>query len=55
MLVRSGAVPIFVHLLDSSDEDIRFYSAAALSNIAVNGKCLVMDVAAYHSECGVDN
>ena len=35
-LVRTGAVPVFVQLLDSSDEDVQFYCAAALSNLAVH-------------------
>ncbi len=34
-------MPVFVHLLESSDEDVRFYSAAALSNIAVHGERLL--------------
>ena len=37
-LVRTGAVPVFVQLLDSSDEDVQFYCAAALSNLAVHGR-----------------
>ena len=37
-LVQTGAVPVFVQLLDSSDEDVQFYCAAALSNLAVHGK-----------------
>lgn len=37
VLVEAGAISVFVQLLDSSDEDIQFYSAAALSNLAVHG------------------
>ena len=37
-LVQTGAVPVFVQLLDSSDEDVQFYCAAALSNLAVHGR-----------------
>ena len=31
-------MPVFVQLLDSSDEDVQFYCAAALSNLAVHGR-----------------
>lgn len=37
MLVEAGAISVFVQLLGSSDEDVQFYSAAALSNLAVHG------------------
>lgn len=38
VLVEAGAISVFVQLLESSDEDIQFYSAAALSNLAVHGE-----------------
>ena len=38
VLVQTGAIPVFVQLLDSSDEDVQFYCAAALSNLAVHGQ-----------------
>ena len=38
VLVEAGAVELFVQLLSSSDQDIQFYCAAALSNLAVHGK-----------------
>ena len=37
VLVEAGAVSVFVQLLDCNDEDVQFYSAAALSNLAVHG------------------
>ena len=37
-LVRTGAIPVFVQLLESGDEDVQFYCAAALSNLAVHGQ-----------------
>ena len=40
VLVDAGAISVFVQLLESSDEDIQFYSAAALSNLAVHGMCV---------------
>lgn len=40
VLVEAGAISVFVQLLDSSDEDVQFYCAAALSNLAVHGKSL---------------
>lgn len=47
-LVTCGAIPILVELLHSSDTDIQYYSAAALSNIAVNEKHRAMMVAIGH-------
>ena len=38
VLVEAGAVELFAQLLSSSDQDIQFYCAAALSNLAVHGK-----------------
>ena len=35
--MQAGAIPVFVQLLDSADQDIQFYCAAAISNLAVNG------------------
>ena len=40
-LVQSGAVAVFIKLLESQDIDVQFYCAAALSNIAVSGKDLI--------------
>lgn len=37
VLVETGAVSVFVQLLESEDEDVQFYCAAALSNLAVHG------------------
>lgn len=37
LLVEAGAISVFVQLLASSDYDVQFYSAAALSNFAVHG------------------
>ena len=37
VLVEAGAITAFVKLLESNDEDVQFYSAAALSNLAVHG------------------
>lgn len=39
-LVDAGALPILVRLLLAADNDERYYSAAALSNIAVDGAAL---------------
>lgn len=39
-LVNAGAVVVFVQLLESNDEDVQFYCAAALSNLAVRGVCV---------------
>ena len=38
VLVETGAVSVFIKLLESTDEDVQFYSAAALSNLAVHGE-----------------
>ena len=38
-LVQTGAVPVFVRLLESRDVDVQFYCAAAISNLAVHGMC----------------
>ena len=35
--MEAGAVELFAQLLSSSDQDIQFYCAAALSNLAVHG------------------
>ena len=40
-LVQSGAVAVFIKLLESRDIDVQFYCAAALSNIAVHGKQII--------------
>ena len=39
-LVRCNGLPVLLDLLQSSDRDVQYYTAAALSNIAVNGKDL---------------
>lgn len=36
-LVTAGAIPVLVKLLQSQDEDVQYYSAAAISNLAVDG------------------
>ena len=41
-LVNAGAVIVFVQLLESQDEDVQFYCAAALSNLAVRGVYVCM-------------
>ena len=41
-LVQGGAVPVFIRMLESQDKDVQFYSAAALSNLAVHGECVVL-------------
>lgn len=37
LLVEAGGIDVFVQLLESGDEDVQFYSAASLSNLAVHG------------------
>ena len=41
-LVQAGGVPVFIKLLESRDTDVQFYSAAALSNLSVHRKCIVL-------------
>ena len=36
MLVSHGAVPLFINSLQSEDQEIQYYCAAALSNLAVD-------------------
>ena len=36
-LVTAGAIPVLIKLLQSQDEDVQYYSAAAISNLAVDG------------------
>ena len=38
-LVAAGVIPVLIKLLTAENEDVQFYTAAALSNIAVDGKC----------------
>lgn len=49
-LVNQGAIPILVELIHMSDYDIQYYSAAALSNLAVNPKHRAMMIAVGHSD-----
>ena len=35
-LVTDGAIPVLIRLLQSKDEDVQYYSAAAISNLAVD-------------------
>ena len=43
-LVQGGAVPVFIRMLESQDRDVQFYSAAALSNLAVHGECVTCNL-----------
>lgn len=36
-LVAEGVIPVLIRLLQSKDEDVQYYSAAAISNLAVDG------------------
>lgn len=36
-LVTAGVIPVLIRLLQSQDEDVQYYSAAAISNLAVDG------------------
>lgn len=36
--MSEGVLPVFIKLLRSQDQDIQYYCAAALSNLAVDGK-----------------
>ena len=47
-LVNQGAIPALVELIHMSDYDIQYYSAAALSNLAVNPKHRAMMIAVGH-------
>jgi len=38
VLVEAGGAEVFSQLLNSPDQDIQFYCAAALSNLAVHGE-----------------
>lgn len=48
--MNQGAIPILVELIHMSDYDIQYYSAAALSNLAVNPKHRAMMIAVGHSD-----
>ena len=37
-------MPVFIRMLESQDRDVQFYSAAALSNLAVHGTCVCVCV-----------
>ena len=50
-LVEHGALPILVSVLESSDHDVQYYCAAALSNMAVNEKHRALVVAIGHFDC----
>lgn len=41
-LVNAGAIPILISLLSSHDADVQYYCTTALSNIAVDGKLLLL-------------
>lgn len=41
LLVETGAIPVFIGLLGSADVEIKYFSGAALSNLAVDGVCSV--------------
>ena len=47
-LVAHGALPIFVLALHTNDADVQYYSAAAISNMAVNERHRTMMVAIGH-------
>ena len=42
-LVNAGAIPVLVSLLNSPDTDVQYYCTTALSNIAVDGTCHVVN------------
>ena len=44
-LVQCGTLPTLVHVLHSPDTDVQYYSAAALSNLAVDERHRTMMVA----------
>ena len=50
VLVQSGALPILVDVLHSSDTDTQFYSCAALSNLAIHHSHRVMMTAIGYND-----
>ena len=41
-LVEYGVIPVLIDLLKSPEESVQFYTAAALSNIVVEGTYVVV-------------